>query len=223
MYVMPKKVIASRGGKMEYYLPCNFIIDTGSHIYFYQREPNFSKCGFISWIEKVQIPLYIDLKPKDLIEIPSEGIEQFVKFNILNAAIWNRKIVIASPIDTVFSPNLSRIMKIFRDTSNHITYKFRKTTQEENFVLDYKKKGDSYYDAFEIKWDSTKTLFPEVLTEIVDEFYDSVLHAHDKFYSAKNEDPILQTNNYFDSVKYKKLAAALRVKVEDLFILEKGQ
>ncbi len=141
-----------------YYFPSNFIIDTGGHIYFYQQRVQYGWfCG--TGIEWDTPPSFIDLKPKDIIEVPSDNIEQFIKSNIQYLDNSNRLFAIASTVDTITSAGLAKIFMVFKDTSNHINWKFRRTTQEENVVLDYKKKKERY-DYEEIKWDSTKILFP---------------------------------------------------------------
>jgi len=140
-----------------YYFPSNFIIDTGGHIYFYQQSIQYG------WLCRTGIkwdtpPHFIDLKPKDIIEVPSDNLEKFIKSNIQYLDNSNRKFAVASTIDTITSVGLAKIFKVFEDTANHIKWRFRRTTQEENVVLDYKKKQERY-DYEEIKWDSTKILF----------------------------------------------------------------
>ena len=139
-----------------YYLRYNFIIDIDGKVYFYQQEIDGSYCGIgIEWNTP---PSFIDLRPNDILEIPSEQIEQFIKSNILYLKNSERLFAIASTADTIFSAGLYKIFIVLKDTSNHIDWVFRKTTQEENVVLRYKKNNKTYY-AEEIKWDSTKTLF----------------------------------------------------------------
>ncbi len=140
-----------------YYFPSNFIIDTGGHIYFYQQSiQNGWLCGTgINWDTP---PYFIDLKPKDIIEVPSDNLERFIKANIQYLDNYNRKFAVASTVDTITSVGLAKIFKVFQDTANHIKWRFRRTTQEENVVLEYKKKQERY-DYEEIKWDSTKILF----------------------------------------------------------------
>jgi hypothetical protein len=238
IYIMPQHISANEDGRMEYYLPYNFIIDTGKHIYFYQREPRFSPCGNVDWWHEIRIPRYIDLMPKDIIEIPQGHLEEFIKLNILKVEENKRQVVICSPQDTVYSEGLSRIMRIFKDTSNHIQFKLRKTTQEEDFVLSYKKQPSWYYNQSEFKWDSTKTLFPEIFQRIQSEETDSLLRFYETKRSQKTE---YNPESYFssdglmdsvklrkwaaylrlrDSIRFRKVAAVLGVKVEDVYINE---
>jgi hypothetical protein len=58
------------------------------------------------------------------------------------------------------SEPLSRIMMMFKDSSNHVKWLFRGVTQEDEIVLDYKQKKENYYPS-DIKWDSTKIRFPK--------------------------------------------------------------
>lgn len=223
IYAMPKKIKASKYERKEYYLPYNFIIDTGSRVYFFQQEPFFSRCGYVNWRETIAIPEYIDLQPKDLIEIPPNSIEEFIKLNILSRKDWKKHVFISSPMDIVSSSSLSRIMKVFKDTTNHVDWNFRKSTQEENFVIAYKKNPGSYYYSYNLKWDSTKTLFPEIINRIMTENANTQLYACDKFYIAKkisNKNFAKLMNSATDSASFEKLAIILKLKVEDLFAFE---
>jgi|GEM_PF-1407579 len=224
LYIMPQHIAANEDGRMEYYLTYHFIFDTGSHIYFYQREPYFNSCGYVSWWQEIRIPPYIRLEPKDLLEVPHNHLEEFTKLNILNANAWKREVIICAPTDTVVSIALANIMKIFKDTINHIKWKFRKTTQEEDIVLSYKKTPYSYYRDNRIRWDSTKILFLEVLEKIIKEERNTLLASDEK-----EPLPNIATDSFargarhsFDSTRFKKLAVALNMKVEDLYMLENG-
>ena len=141
-----------------YYFPSNFIIDTGGHVYYYQQKIQGGwVCG--TGMEWDIPPSFIDLQPKDIVEIPSETVDVFIKANIQFIDKSDRQFAIGSTVDTITSVGLSKILSIFKDTSYHITWTFRRTTQEENIVLSYKKSKERYYSD-EVKWDSTKTFFP---------------------------------------------------------------
>jgi hypothetical protein len=60
--------------------------------------------------------------------------------------------------DTITSKSLTQLMSILKDTTNNIYYSLRKTTLEEDIVLDYKKKQAFYYPN-KINWDSSKVWF----------------------------------------------------------------
>jgi len=147
-----------------YYLPSNFIIDTAGRIYFYQQQQHAWFCG--TGIEWDTPPVFIDLKPKDIIQVPIENIEGFIKLNILTLDRVDRRVAIASLKDTIKSEGLSRILKVFWDSSYKVRWAFRKATQEERIVLSFKRLNRKY-SSEDIKWDSAKIYFPlKVDTEI---------------------------------------------------------
>lgn len=57
----------------------SFIIDTDLKIYYSQREEIDHICG--NWERSDTIPHFIDLQPKDLIEIPDNCVANFIKAN----------------------------------------------------------------------------------------------------------------------------------------------
>lgn len=134
-----------------------FIIDKDSKIYYFQRE----KIGFIcgtGW-ENDTIPHFIDLQPKDLIEIPNNCIADFVKLNYKKEV--RNFTFISSELDTLKSKSYYNLIKAIEITlENRDSYHIRRTTQEEDTVLSYKKK-DAFYYSDSIKWDKTKIKFPE--------------------------------------------------------------
>ncbi|RXK60737.1 hypothetical protein ESA94_09750 [Lacibacter luteus] len=147
-----------------YYLPSNFIIDTAGEVYFYQQQQYGWFCGTgIDWDTP---PEFIDLKPKDLIHIPIASIEDFIKLNIATLDSNDRRVAIASIKDTVTSVGLSKIFKVFKDSTNKINWTFRKATQEESIVLKFKQLNWKYYSD-DIKWDSTKTRFPPTIDDMI--------------------------------------------------------
>lgn len=147
-----------------YYFPSNFIFDTSGQIFFYQQEEGGWFCG--TGIEWNTPPEFIDLKPKDIIQIPVDNIETFIELNILKRDSSDRYVIIASTADTIKSAGLSKVISIFKNKLNKIRWKFRKVTQEETIVLDYKKRQANYYPDG-IKWDSTKTLFLPKLDNVI--------------------------------------------------------
>ena len=142
-----------------YYFPSNFIIDTGGHIYFYQQKIETGWiCG--TGIEWDTPPTFIDLQPKDIIEVPSQHLDAFIKLNIQYLDNSDRQFAIGSVADTITSSGLATIFSIFKDKSNHINWVFRRTTQEEDVVLRFKKRKEKFYNSDEINWDLTKILLP---------------------------------------------------------------
>lgn len=139
-----------------YYLPSDFIIDTAGQVYFYQQQQYGWFCGTgINWDTP---PEFIDLKPKDLVQVPVTSIEDFIKLNIVMLDSNDRRVAIASIKDTVISVGLTKIFKVFNDTTNKIKWIFRKATQEEAIVLAYKEHNRKYYSD-NIEWDSSKIRF----------------------------------------------------------------
>ena len=163
IYIVPKRQkpqVATRSNEppppppiQTYYLPSNFIIDTAGQIYFYQQQFGWMICGTgIDWDTP---PAFIDLKPKDLVQVPITSIEDFIKLNIVTLDSHDRRVAIASIKDTATSVGLTKIFKVFNDTTNKINWTFRKATQEEAIVLAYKQHNREYYSN-DIKWDSSK-------------------------------------------------------------------
>jgi len=139
-----------------YNLPFNIIVDSSGQLYYFQLQYSSFYCGTgINWDTP---PDFMELQPKDIILLPDKGIEEFIKQNIELVEPKFRRIAIASLKDTVRSDGLVKVLKVLKDTSNQANWVFRKATQEERFVLDYKKRK-AYYNADNIKWDSTKTRF----------------------------------------------------------------
>jgi hypothetical protein len=140
-----------------YYLATNFIIDTSGEVYFYEHPQYGWFCGTgFNWDTP---PEFINLKPKDIVQVPINSINDFIKLNILSLDSDNRRVAVDSVKDTIQSIGLSKILVVCNDNSNKIRWTFRKTTQEENVVLKFKKLN-MRYNSEDIKWDSTKIWFP---------------------------------------------------------------
>jgi len=135
-----------------YYLPSNFIIDSTGNIFYYQQKILGNDDEIRDWNT---LPNFINLQPKDIIQIPVSSIEEFIRMNILNSDSLRRYVSIASAKDTITSLGLSKIIALCNEKSNQIRWKFRMATQEELVVLDHKKRQEEYYPD-KIKWDSTK-------------------------------------------------------------------
>lgn len=147
-----------------YYLPLNFIIDSAGQVYFYQQRQYGWFCG--TGIEWDTPPEFIDLKPKDIIQIPVNSIADFIRLNILHLDSKDRRVSIASFKDTIRSEGLTNIFDIFNDRSNAVNWIFRKATQEEMIVLKYKQLNRKY-DPDNIEWDKSKTLFLPDFDEMI--------------------------------------------------------
>jgi hypothetical protein len=134
-----------------------FIIDSDSKIYYFQGE----KIGFICGTDSQNdtIPHFIDLQPKDLIEIPNNSISDFVKLNYKDD--FRNLTFVSSKLDTLKSESFFNLITALESSlKNRDFYYIGRTTQEEDTVLKYKK-NNSYYRSDDIKWDKTKIKFPE--------------------------------------------------------------
>ncbi len=134
----------------------NFIFDNDSIIYYFQRR-EFS-IGSGTDFENDTIPSFINLQPSNLIQIPSNSIANFVKLNykdkFLNATF------ISSKSDTLKSKAYFDLINALKSSlKDKDFYHIRRTTQEEDTVLEYKK-NNKYYNSENIKWDKTRIKLP---------------------------------------------------------------
>ncbi|MFH6992216.1 hypothetical protein [Flavobacterium sp. FlaQc-48] len=132
-----------------------FIIDNESKIYYFQRNEIGRICinGPIDTIAN-----FIDLQPNDLVEIPNNTISDFVKLNYKDN--FRHITFIASKLDTLKSENYFTLIKVIESSLKEKDFYFiRRTTQEEDTVLKYKKNNYTY-DSNDIKWDLNKIRFP---------------------------------------------------------------
>ncbi|MFH7012059.1 hypothetical protein ACHRV5_09300 [Flavobacterium sp. FlaQc-52] len=133
-----------------------FIIDKDSRIYYFQRNEMGYICGNIS--EGDTIPHFIDLQPKDLIEIPNNTISDFVKLNYKDD--FRNITFIASKLDTLKTQSYFDLVNAIESTlKDRDSYFIRRTTQEEDTVLKYKR-NNHYYISDDIKWDKNRITFP---------------------------------------------------------------
>ena len=135
-----------------FYGECNLIIDRNGDILYFQNKNEVRMCG--TGMENDTIPEYLDLQPKDLIKIPKDCIEKIVNENLMNKEKRRQILIVASQTDTIKD---QKFLSFFYNMKVQ-SYIVRRTTQEEDTVLYYKKK-DMFYDSKEIKWDKTKIKF----------------------------------------------------------------
>jgi hypothetical protein len=134
-----------------------FIIDYDSKIYYFQRNPIFPFCG--NGFENDTIPHFINLHPKDLIEIPNNSISDFVKLNYKDD--FRNLTFVSSKLDTLKSESFFNLITALESSlKDRDFYYIGRTTQEEDTVLKYKK-DNKYYSSENIKWDKTRITFPE--------------------------------------------------------------
>ncbi|MFL9831303.1 hypothetical protein ABS764_10640 [Flavobacterium sp. ST-87] len=135
-----------------FYSDNQLIIDKNNNLYFYQKEFIQILCSYGH--ENDTIPDFLGIKPKDIIKIPQNSLIDFLNENILSKEKGRQILIIASQNDTIKNTAFLDFLK-----HNKIpTYLIRRTTQEEDTVLHYKK-TEKYYYSDEIKWDKTKINF----------------------------------------------------------------
>jgi hypothetical protein len=133
-----------------------FIIDSDSIIYYFKRGNVGHICG--NWERSDTIPDYINLQPKDLIKIPNNSISEFVKLNYKDK--FRNLTFISSKVDTLKTKNYFDLVKAIKlSLKERDKYFIRRTTQEEDTVLKYKK-NNAYYNSENIKWDQDRITFP---------------------------------------------------------------
>ncbi|WP_281322808.1 hypothetical protein [Flavobacterium aestivum] len=137
-----------------FYGESQLIVDKRGFFYFYQREYIPIFCSYRR--EKDSLPFFQDLKPKDIVIIPQMDLYDFISENILKKEKGRQILIIASQSDTIKNELFLNFLK--RTTIQ--SYYIRRTTQEEDTVLKYKKNCE-YYDFKDIKWDKAKIKFPE--------------------------------------------------------------
>lgn len=131
------------------------LIDKKGNLYFYQKEYYSEFCSYGS--ENDTIPHFLHLEPKDIIRIPQKNLTDFLSENILSKEKKRRILIVASQKDTI--NNL--VFFDFLNKNNIGTYVIRRTTQEEDTVLQYKNNDKYlYYYPDSIKWDKTKIKLP---------------------------------------------------------------
>ena len=136
-----------------FYGECNLIIDRNGDVLYFQNKNDVRMCG--TGMENDTIPEYLDLHPKHLVKIPKDCIEKFVNENVMNKEKRRQILVVASQTDTIKN---EKFLSFFYNMKVQ-AYIVRRTTQEEDTVLYYKKK-DMFYNSKEIKWDKSRIKIP---------------------------------------------------------------
>ena len=127
----------------------NLIIDKNSNFFYYQRPYHIEFCGV--GMQNNTIPKFIDLQPKDIVEIPKDFVEKFINKNVMTKEKRKQILIIASQNDTIKNKKYLNFLSNLKVP----TYIIRRTTQEEDTVLNYKKTNQYYYSE-EIKWDKKR-------------------------------------------------------------------
>ncbi|TDP03758.1 hypothetical protein [Flavobacterium sp. 245] len=133
-----------------------FIIDSDSTIYYFKRGDVGHICG--NWDRGDTIAYFINLQPKDLTQIPTNSISNFIKSNYKDH--FRNMTFIASKSDTLKTKAYFDLVKALKSSlKERDQYFMRRTTQEEDTVLKYKK-NNQYYNSKNIKWDDKRISFP---------------------------------------------------------------
>ena len=142
--------------KYKWYSNLVFIIDSKNKVYIYQTEyvKNFKNTKLI---EEYEYPNYIGLKPENLTTFEINDFIAFVKsnndiFGLKGKKDHTRFFYIASDKDTIRNKALFELSQFLKNEIR-VNYLIRKTTEEENFVLQYKRNKQEFIPE-EIHWSS---------------------------------------------------------------------
>ena len=138
-----------------FYGESQLIIDKNGDLFFYQKEYIRILCNYGS--ENDTLPHFLDLHPKDIVKIPESSLNDFLSENILSKEKDRQVLIIASQKDTI--KNIAFL--VFLNDNKIPTYIIRRTTQEEDTVLEYKK-NNKYYNSENIRWDKTRIKLPSI-------------------------------------------------------------
>jgi hypothetical protein len=130
------------------------LIDEKGDLYYYQQKYTGVGCG--TGRENDTLPHFLNLHPKDILKIPQTSLTDFLSENILNKEENRQILTIACQTDTIKNTSFLN----FINKNKLQAYVIRRTTQEEDTVLKYKKNNEPYYSD-EIKWDKTKIKLPK--------------------------------------------------------------
>lgn len=143
-----KTVVFLRKG---FYCQNQILIDKKGNLFFYQIEYIPKICG--TTIETDTIPYLLNLEPIDLIKLPPSNVNDFLSLNILSKEKNKQRLIIASQNDTIKNTSILNFANKLE------AYKIRRTTQEEDTVLKYKKNNE-YYNYQDIKWNKERIILP---------------------------------------------------------------
>ncbi|MBN1118171.1 MAG: hypothetical protein JXA77_13265 [Bacteroidales bacterium] len=134
---------------LEWYSDLVMIFDTSDLIYLYQTECEFFRRG---GIEQELAPRFIGLNPDHLVVLRSRYIMDFLHDNdnvFMLDKFYRYKMRIlhlASVSDTIKNPTFYAIRNKIKDNIEYrmVYCMIRRTTEEENTVLSFKKSGQDY-------------------------------------------------------------------------------
>jgi hypothetical protein len=138
--------------EMKWYSDLVFIMDKKDKVFIYQTQNKVTNQN-----AKFDYPNYIGLKPEYLITIDSKDFVSFLKNNNDIFAIFPNKemnsnfFYIVSETDTIKNTALFDLERALNETKARSIYLMRKTTEEENVVLEYKRDGEEF-EPEKINW-----------------------------------------------------------------------
>jgi hypothetical protein len=138
-----------------FYMYYHFIVDSTGKMYYYQLNKRGWFCGTDY---DFKVPEYIGIRPNDIVEIPENSVQDFIKSNILNQDPAYQVICVGLLKDTVSSNGLAKLRDLVQTDTSTARWFIRQATMEESVVLDFKKKQKRYYPE-DIEWDSTRIRF----------------------------------------------------------------
>ncbi|MBS1664318.1 MAG: hypothetical protein JST68_24950 [Bacteroidetes bacterium] len=140
------------------YLDGNLLIDSlGNYYYFQYTRMRFSDG------EEDNRPLFLDLRPAELVRLPEEGVLEVLQLNRLRVDTMDRfgknqkdRLAIGLEKDSMRRPFFRKLKSFLQEGG--FFWGTRLLTQEEAAMLQSKRNGGLYDPAF-VEWDSTKTRF----------------------------------------------------------------
>ena len=135
-----------------FYLENHIIVSKNQDLFFYQ-------CHRVDYLwdcvpHHDSIPIFKNLEIANLFDVTHVNLDSLFKYNILNKGRSRKHIVIGNQSDTIKNQNLLKSLK----SSRIPIYAFRRTTQEEDTLLQFKIKNEIYFPD-NIKWDMKRIYF----------------------------------------------------------------
>jgi len=137
----------------------NFILDSKDNIYYFKRPEIGSYCATDT--ENDTIPYFENILPEEIQLISPKKMSKFIKQTIKKGQ--RNFITIASQKDTLNSKTYTELLKQISthiDKQDRDNYFIRKTREEEDSVL-YYKKSKKPYNVRKIKWDESRIILPD--------------------------------------------------------------
>lgn len=141
----------------KWYSDVVFIFDSKNKVYIYQTEKEFHPDNNPDFSLNSKYPNFLNLKPEHLITFEGKDFINFIKNNDdifglkPNENKAFRFCYIASETDTIKNETLYEFTKFILKPRSRISYALRRTTEEENIVLKYKRSLKEFIPE-EIKW-----------------------------------------------------------------------